>query len=171
MISPLRTAVSLVIVAALGGALALAGESALRPVPTPRVVTLHHGHVTSEYVDLGAPGPSVGDVWVLTAALTDDSGAALGWLRGTVTTTAENQPGPGDEIRNVDLVLQAGGAGDQIVIGGQAAYPKDGGTLASGSVTIRPITGGSGAYAGARGWVETRHFANDTWDQVAHLLP
>jgi hypothetical protein len=35
---------------------------------------------------------------------------------------------------------------------------------------IRPVTGGSGRFAGATGWAETRHFPDDTWQHTFHLL-
>jgi hypothetical protein len=54
-------------------------------------------------------------------------------------------------------------------VGGAAEYPLDGATLPLPSTTVRPLLGGSGRYAGARGEVVTVHAADDTWTHTFHF--
>ena len=79
-------------------------------------------------------------------------------------------PDKGSEIRIGRLIFSFANAADQIVVDGVSVYPAAGATIAVDSSTIRPITGGSGAYAGARGWCESFHLADGTWKHVLHLL-
>src|SRR5262249_32161809 len=71
---------------------------------------------------------------------------------------------PGDEIRISTLIFTFGDDGiDQIVVGGSAVYPAQGPTLAVGSVTTRPILGGSGRFAGVKGSAISEHLEDGTW--------
>jgi hypothetical protein len=138
-----------------------------------KVITVAHGAVTtqnSQYVDLGAPGPSVGDIRTYYIPLTDPkSGKSVGFLTGALTTVAVERPAAGMELRTSDLVFVVGKMADQIVVGGVAAYAQSAPTVATTSVVTRPVVGGSGKYAGARGWVVSTHFADNTWTHVFHL--
>ena len=133
-----------------------------------RTVTVTHGPVTLEYVDLGAAGPSLGDQRV-TAVATTVEGAGAGRLDAVLTTTAVDTPNKGDEVRIGHLVFTTGRGPDQVVIDGTSAYPAAGATIPANTSTVRPIVGGSGAYAGARGWAESFHLADGTWRHVLHL--
>jgi hypothetical protein len=139
-----------------------------------KVITVAHGAVTtlnSQYVDLGVPGPSVGDIRTYYIPLTDPkSGKAVGFLTGTLTTVAVEHPAAGMELRTSDLVFVVGKMSDQIVVGGVAAYEQSAPSVATRSVVTRPVVGGSGKYAGARGWVVSTHFADNTWTHVFHLI-
>ncbi|MFO7533337.1 MAG: hypothetical protein R6W93_12830 [Candidatus Limnocylindrales bacterium] len=138
-----------------------------------QIVTISHGSVAdgTVYIDLGAPGPSVGDVRAFSVDATDDSGRA-GRLTATLTTTGSDWPQPGDELRLADIVVMFGdGFADQLVITGAALYPADSSTITAGGSTIRPIGGGSGIWSGARGHVESIHLPDDTWQHIFHLLP
>lgn len=138
-----------------------------------KVITVAHGAVTaqnSQYIDLGTPGPSVGDMRTYYIPLTDPkSGKSIGFLTGTLTTVAVERPAAGVELRTADLVFVVGKISDQIVVGGVAAYAQSASSVATTSVVTRPVIGGSGKYAGARGWVVSTHFADNTWTHVFHL--
>jgi hypothetical protein len=163
-----RVALLAVALAAVG---VFAPASAL--TSSTKVITVAHGAVTtqnSQYVDLGAPGPSVGDIRTYYIPLTDPkSGKSIGYLTGTLTTVAVEHPVAGMELRTSDLAFVIGKMSDQIVVGGVAAYEQSAPSVATKSVVTRPIVGGSGKYAGARGWVVSTHFANNTWTHVFHL--
>jgi hypothetical protein len=138
-----------------------------------QTVTISHGSVAdgTVYIDLGEPGPSVGDIRAFSVEATDDSGRA-GRLTATLTTTGSDWPGPGDEVRLADIVVMFGDDfADQLVITGAALYPSDSSTITAGGSTIRPIGGGSGTWSGARGYVESIHSPDDTWQHIFHLLP
>ena len=60
---------------------------------------------------------------------------------------------------------------NQIAVGGYATYPRAAATLGAGTVSYRPITGGTGRYAGVRGWLKTTHFSIGHWRQEFHFCP
>ena len=86
-----------------------------------------------------------------------------------MTTVAENTPAKGKEIRVTKLVFLFQKPEDQIEIGGASVYSAVAQTRPKQSVTIRPIVGGSGAYAGATGWASSVHYANGNWTHTFHL--
>ena len=140
---------------------------------TEHVVAISHGSVAdgTVYIDLGDPGPSVGDVRAFSVEATDDSGRA-GRLTATLTTSGSDWPEAGDELRLASIVVMFGdGFADQLVITGAALYPADSSTITPGGSTVRPIGGGSGIWSGARGYVESIHDPDDTWQHIFHLLP
>jgi hypothetical protein len=136
-----------------------------------RTATVTHAAVTATIIDAGDPGPSVGDVRFFEIAAALEGSAAPARLDATLTTTGENVPNAGDEVRIGHLVFSFGAGTDQVVVDGTSVYPGAGSTIQVNSSTIRPIVGGSGAYAGARGWAESFHLADGTWRHVLHLLP
>jgi hypothetical protein len=131
------------------------------------VVTVANAPITAsnaQYVDAAPAGPSVGDVRTYYLPLTWPGGKhQIGYATGTLTTVAVDRPTAGMELRAANLIFVVGGAANQIVVGGVAAYPQSAPTVATRSVVTRPVIGGSGKYAGARGWCVTTHYANDTW--------
>lgn len=139
-----------------------------------QVITVAHGAVTaqnSEYIDLGTPGPSVGDMRTYYIPLTQPkSSRPIGYLTGTLTTVAVDRPSPGMELRTSDLVFVIGNASNQIVVGGVAAYAQTAPSVATSSVVTRPVVGGSGRFAGARGWCVSTHYEDNTWTHVFHLM-
>jgi hypothetical protein len=141
--------------------------------PKRLVLRVAHGPVTAgnvQYSDTPPAGPSAGDVRTYYLPLTRPaSSRRIGYLTGALTTTAIDKPATGMELRTADLVFVVGGAADQIVVGGVSAYAQSAPTVATSSVVTRPVTGGSGRYAGARGWCVTTHHANDTWTHVFHI--
>jgi hypothetical protein len=172
---------------ALGAAaiLAVAGVSAAQDVsPAPAgaaaspaatsgemIVTITHGPVQATLVDAPPQGASIGDVRYFSIPATDDAGRT-GRLTASLTTSSIDYPNPGDELRIAQLVFVFGAdMSDQLVIGGAADYPKDASTIQPGTATVRPVLGGSGKWAGARGWAESFHLADGTWKHVFHLMP
>jgi hypothetical protein len=139
----------------------------------PLVLTVAHGAVTatnSVFVDAAPAGPSVGDVRSFYLPLTKPKGTtAIGYLTGTLTTIWMDKPSAGMELRSSNLIFVVGAAQNQIVLGGIGAYPQAAPTVAAKSTLIRPVVGGSGAYAGAHGWCLTTHYADDTWTHTFHL--
>jgi hypothetical protein len=134
-----------------------------------RTVTVTHAAVTATYLDLGAPGPSVGDERLFEMPTFVRAGKITGRMDAIMTTTGENVPEQGAEIRSTQLVFTFAREEDQLVVAGTATYPAAGATLAQDTATVRPIVGGSGAYAGAGGWCESTHLTDGTWRHVFHL--
>ena len=133
-----------------------------------RVVSVSHGPVKLVYVDLGATGPSVGDSYSANVPAKGPGGKPARVV-GTLTTVAENTPAHGKEIRTTKLVFVFANPNDQIEIGGASVYSANAPTRPKKSVTIRPVVGGSGVYAGAGGWAESIHYANGDWTHRLHL--
>jgi hypothetical protein len=137
------------------------------------VLPVAHGPVTpdrAQYVDAPPAGPSVGDVRTYYFPLTQPNRKrTIGYITGTLTTTATDRPKVGFELRTADLVFVVGRPKDQLVVGGVSAYPVTAPTIATRSVTTRPVLGGSGRYAGARGWCVSTHRGDGTWRHVFHL--
>jgi hypothetical protein len=134
-----------------------------------QVIKVTHGKVdstNSQRIDLGNPGPSMGDVLAFYLPLTSST---AGYLTGTLTVTGSNQPSEGMEVRIAALTFVIGTQSDQMVLGGSALYNIISPTLAIGQKTIRPVIGGSGKYAGARGWAESVQNADGTWMHTFHI--
>ncbi len=58
------------------------------------------------------------------------------------------------------------GEGSQILVGGTAEYPADGGGLVEGEQYVRPILGGTGDYAGAGGTMTTVRQSDGSYEQT-----
>jgi hypothetical protein len=136
-----------------------------------RTVTVTHGPVTLVYADVGDPGPSVGDTRGTETATKVEGTDIVGRVDAILTTTAIDSPSAGVEVRIGHLVFSFGKEEDQIVVDGTSLYPSASATIAVGATTIRPIVGGSGIYAGARGFAESTHLEDGTWRHVLHLQP
>jgi hypothetical protein len=136
-----------------------------------RTITVTHGPVTLVYADVGDPGPSVGDTRGTETATQVEGSQVAGRLDAILTTTAIDSPSAGVEVRIGHLVFAFGDGTDQIVVDGTSLYPSASATIAVGATTIRPIVGGSGIYAGARGYAESTHLDDGTWRHVLHLQP
>jgi len=159
-----RPLVGALLVAAVAVPVALAASGGT----TDRVVSVSHGPVKLVYTDLGPAGPSVGDTYSANVPAKGPGGQAARVV-GTLTTVAEDTPTKGKEIRTTKLVFIFANPNDQIEIGGASVYAATAPTRPKASTTIRPIVGGSGAYAGATGWAESIHYANGNWVHRFHL--
>jgi hypothetical protein len=163
---------SIAALAAIAIALPAAGEAG---TATARMAVfgVAHGPVNAnnaQYVDAAPAGPSAGDVRTYYLPLTrPGTGVHIGYATGTLTTVATNKPVNGMELRTANLVFVIGHAADQIVVGGIAAYAESAPSVATRSSVTRPVIGGSGKFAGARGWCVSTHYANDTWTHVFHV--
>lgn len=161
------------VVIAVGAGAAAATPGGVAPPAKRLVVTVAHAAVAAEnvaYDDTGTPGSSPGDVRSYYLPLTRVGRTrVIGFLTGTLTTVAIDRPKDGMELRVADLVFTVGGPADQIVLGGVASYAQPNATIAVDEKVVRPVVGGSGKYAGARGWCVSTHKADNTWTHAFHL--
>ena len=134
------------------------------------VLSVHHGSVVSTLANPASDGHQLGDLRVVSLPITDAAGHELGRLDATLTTVSIDVPALNDETRISTLVFAFGDGVDQLVVNGTGFYPAAGGTIDLNSVLVRPVTGGSGIFAGATGSAETRHFADDTWEHTFFIL-
>ncbi len=126
------------------------------------VIVAHPATPAPTYLDLGAAGESAGDVRIFNFPGTTDDGAPVrtDWI---MTTTAIDMPEAGVETRIAKGVFTFGDEGDQLILEGAALYPGEGATLAPATRVVRSIIGGSGAYAGASGSVESVRADDGSW--------
>jgi len=164
----MRTALRSFGVAALVGALALAGwPSAHASEDTAKqTVRVYHEAVLPTAIS----GSGVGAIRTFFIPMAVDGVAADGqYLTGTLTTLVERLPS-GQELRATNLTFVFGAEPDQLVVGGISEYPIAGATLAPGQRTVRPVLGGSGKYAHASGDVVSTNLGSDGWTHVFRLM-
>ncbi len=152
---------------ALAGVLVLALAACTAAGPRERTVTVTHAAVTATLVDAAPTGTSVGDQRYFSIVVGGDGG--VGRIEAILSTTGIDVPQKGTEIRTGQLIFTFGTGEDQVTVLGASVYPSAGSTIAEGTTTIRPIVGGSGAYAGVSGWCESTHNADGTWRHILHL--
>lgn len=116
-------------------------------------------------IDLGDRGPSRGDIVVFDATVEyADGGEPAGRMYGTQTSVA---------LSDSSTVVQAAITFDlpdgTISIGGVAEYPSRGGGLVKGQEFVRPIVGGTGAYAGATGQATTKRDQGASYEHQLQL--
>lgn len=133
-------------------------------------ITVNHPEIPKPtFIDLGDPGGSVGDqrLWHFKATASDGTQVRTDWI---MTTIAINTPEANVESRITIGVFSFGeGTDNQIILQGVAFYPGEGAALKVSSKTKRAVVGGTGKFAGAKGWVETSHRSDGSWTHVFHL--
>jgi hypothetical protein len=132
-------------------------------------LTITHGEIPKPTVlDHGEPGRSVGDIriWNFDAKANNGDTVNTNWI---MTTTGINQS-KGVEQRIVSAAFYFNGNTDnQILIQGIAEYRITKAALEESVTTRRAIIGGTGKYANAQGWMETKHLPNGSWQHVLNL--
>ena len=119
-------------------------------------------------LDHGQSGESVGDVriWRFPAATAKGELVNTDWIM-TTTGVVESKE---IQYRMTSATLSFGkGTTDQIVIQGIAEYESSKAALQNSASTPRAIIGGTGKFANAAGWMETKHLPDGTWRHVLHL--
>ena len=134
------------------------------------VITLTHPEIPAPILlDHGTPGQSIGDIRLFHFNAKADNGdeVVTDWI---MTTTNVTTNGDGVEARITNAVFAFGeGTKDQLIIQGVAMYPSFKSTLREAAPTARAITGGTGKFAGAGGWMDSLHFKDGTWQHVLHI--
>ena len=167
--SPLRlTWLALALLLAVGTAISVGADDRERD-GTVRF-SVFHDAVTTVLANPDSDGHQLGDLRVVSAPTHDKRGREVGRLDAMLVTAGVDSPNPDDEVRISNLIFVFGDGVDQIVVNGSGFYPASGGTIEIDSVLTRPVTGGSGIFAGANGWAETTHFPDDTWRHTFYLL-
>lgn len=120
----------------------------------------------TETLDFPPLGKSPGDLYVFDATIVKPGGrTVIGRVRGT--QTAIRIEGRAETVQS--LITYEVGRGNQIVIGGLSSYPLIGTGLIKGRKYERPVLGGSGTYAGARGTLTSRYLGGGRYDQIFRL--
>jgi Dirigent-like protein len=117
-------------------------------------------------VDLGPAGKSAGDIYVFDTAILDENKAkVIGHVFGTQTSLDLD---PASQVVQAMITYTFNG-GDSITIGGISRYPKTGVGLITNKTYERPILGGTGKYADARGTVTSVLHPGGMYEQTFHL--
>jgi hypothetical protein len=144
-----------------------ASAQAQTPIAKKRetIVRIWHPPVTPTAV----LGSGLGTVRTWFSPIAVDGVSAPGQLMtGTITTVAIDAAA-GIEWRTANLVFVVGEQADQLVVGGMWTYPAAGATITADTTTVRPVVGGSGTYASAKGYVVTTNMGATGWSYVFHL--
>ncbi len=140
------------------------------PVSAAEILRVFHPNVVTELTTKGSDGHQLGDVRVTSIAVATSSGKVVGRMDATLITTGTDKPSNGDETRVSELVFTLND-GAVLIIGGAGFYPAQGPTLSRGAKLVRPIKGGSGRFAGARGWAESIHGLDGSWTHKFYTMP
>jgi len=132
------------------------------------LTVVHPALAAPTLIDNGLPGPSAGDVRIFQFAAQTIGGdkITVDWI---MTTTGVNQSNMDEYRMNAATFSFGSTTQEQIVIQGIAQYSSASETLKADVSTVRAITGGTGKYANAKGWMETTHLSDGTWRHVLHL--
>lgn len=117
-------------------------------------------------VDLGPRGKSGGDVYVFDGPLLDsDETETIGSVYGTQTSIAEDS----DTETVQAMITYDFRDGNRLTIGGIGKYPRGDLGLVEGQAFERPILGGTGDYAGARGTVTTVRRSDGSYEHTFEI--
>ena len=117
---------------------------------------------TFAVVDLGEKGTTAGDIYVFDGPMLDpDSGEPAGNVYGTQTSVTLDD---GAEVVQAMITYELDQG--QILVGGTAEYPDEGGGLVEGEAYVRPILGGTGDYADAGGTMTTVRQSDGSYEQT-----
>lgn len=146
---------SLAVAAAGAGLASATASSSDNP---GRTFTVFSKTVQFAGIDLGSPGPSLGDQAVFSDDLfTDRNGSKVGSDGGVCTTVRQDKTTRTDTVQClVTFSFQGGQIATQALL-----------TLENGNFTgtqTGPVTGGSGEFRGAGGEVTVKFFSNDEAD-------
>ncbi len=152
----------------LPAALALGLLPAAPALAEEVTVSFAHGPISAT-VDPVTPGrSSPGDLRLYYIDLTKPGKKkVIGFMTGSLLTTAVDKPAAGKEYRAADLIFTVGDS--QIVLGGTAVYDQSAPTVAKRATVVRPVLGGTGDFAGARGWAKSTRFKDNTWRHTFHV--
>jgi hypothetical protein len=114
-------------------------------------------------VDLPPRGKSPGDFYTFSGVLLDRTERrTVGFVHGTQTSIRLE----GDREIVQGMLTYHLGHGNEMVVGGLSEYPTRGAAgLVVGRRYVRPILGGTGAYAGARGTLTSVRKSNGRYEQ------
>jgi len=137
--------------------------SAARPGRT--LTVLHPATPAPTFLDLGAPGDSVGDqrLWHFDGVTRGGAPVKMEWV---MTTTRLNLSAEGEGVESrvtLGVFSFTGDDRDQVMLQGVGLYPATDSTFKSASSLVRAIIGGTGKFRGAAGDVLSTHLADGTW--------
>jgi hypothetical protein len=140
----------------------LTGVGSLTTAQTVRFFSRKPSPVT---VDVGVPGKTAGDVYVIASTLSDAHGRTIGRVRGTQTSLAVEN---GAETVAVDATYEL--PFGSVVVGGISQYPVDSAGNVVGKTFVRSVLGGTGRYEGAHGTMTTLRMPDGSYQQTLRFV-
>jgi hypothetical protein len=127
------------------------------------LTVLHDKTPNPTYIDLGAPGESVGDqrIWNFPGRTGDGLPVVMDWLMTTTVLAGSDVKLEGRAAMGIFTI--GPDATDSLIIEGMGFYPPTGSTLKVSTKLERAIIGGTGKFSGARGSVISTHLDDGTW--------
>jgi hypothetical protein len=117
-------------------------------------------------VDLGPQGKSSGDVYVFDGPLLDsDEEESIGRVYGTQTSISMDS----DSETVQAMITYDFRDGDRITVGGISEYPREDIGLVENQEFERPVLGGTGRYAGARGTLTSVRRSDGSYEHTFEL--
>jgi hypothetical protein len=117
-------------------------------------------------LDLGPKGKSGGDVYVFDGPLMNsDETKTIGSVYGTQTSISQDS----DSETVQAMITYDFGEGDRLTIGGIGEYPRGDLGLTESREFERPILGGTGRYADARGTDTTVRRADGSYEHTFEI--
>ena len=130
-----------------------------------KILKVHQDPPALVQLDLGANGPSHGDVAAFDAKVRDEAGR-MGTLHGLLVTV---EPAASEEHRFGQLFFDFGN-GNGIVVAGKRLFPRGQREISSGKEQLYAIIGGTGDFIGARGQLSSVRNADGSYDHLFTLL-
>ena len=153
----------------MGVGILLLLATATTQVNANELTVLHDATPPPAYLDLGAPGDSVGDmrIWHFNGKTQDGTEVVMDWI---MTTTGLTTAGAGVASRvTLGVFSFTEEDADQILLQGVGLYPATDSTFKPASSLSRAIIGGSGKFARASGEVVSAHLEDGNWKHEFHL--
>jgi len=140
--------------------------------PATETFTVYEDAPKMSFLDLGASGNSLGDVYHFSAPLHSERGGPVtGELIGSKTLLKmQSDANPNLERRATLMFFTFADGKDQIVAFGAADYSPSAPEFEAGQAVVRPVSGGTGKYIGARGQLTSTRNADGSYTQAFTLL-
>lgn len=153
--------------ALISAALSLAATGA-HAAESKHTLNLHQEKPALTHVDLGATGPSHGDMLAFEAAVSAEGGLK-GVMFGMLITVDIAEGDDTFEDRAGQIFIDLGG-GNSLAIAGKSVYANNSKEMDPGTPQIRAVIGGTGTYIGARGQITTTRNADGSYEHKVELL-
>ena len=150
--------------------LLLAAFALSSPAFAETTLLVTHGKTPDPtYIDLGAPGASVGDerIWQFGGQSSENEKVIMDWVM-TTTGNAVGQTGLESRI-TLGIFVFGDDMKNRILIQGIGLYPVAGSTLKIDMTLERAIIGGTGRYAGISGSVTSTQLEDGNWKHIFHI--
>ena len=133
-------------------------------------LTVLHGKTPDPtYIDLGAPGNSVGDqrIWNFSGNTSEGEPVVMDWVMTTTALAAGDLKL--DSRASMGIFTIGPDAKDTLIMEGVGFYPPTGSTFKVSTKLERAIIGGTGKFSGARGSVISTHLDDGTWQHEFNM--